>query len=106
MEVEQEVHYGGEGGFYVFEADVFGGLVGDAAGGAEEEHGGGDGGGEDHGVVAGAGEDGLGIEAGAGGGLVEMVGEGTVHGNGALFGLNDGVDLHATQGGGCLGFRQ
>ena len=29
---------------------------------------------EDHGVVAGAGEDGLGVEAGAGGGLVEMVG--------------------------------
>ena len=106
MEVEQEVHYGGEGGFYVFEADVFGGLVGDAAGGAEEEHGGGDGGGEDHGVVSGAGEDGLGVEAGAGCGLMKMMCEGAVHEHGALLGLNDGVDADAAEGSGGLGFRQ
>jgi hypothetical protein len=70
MEVEQEVEDRGEGRFYVFEADVFVGVVGEAAGGAEEEHGNGDGGGEDHGVVAGAGEDWLGIEAGALSGLM------------------------------------
>jgi hypothetical protein len=61
---------------------VFVGVVGEAVGGAEEEHGGGDGGGEDHGVVAGAGEDGLGVVAGSLGGLVELEGEGAVHGDG------------------------
>jgi hypothetical protein len=106
MEMEQEIEDGGEGGFYVFYADVFAGLVGEAAGGAEEEHGGGDGGGEDHGVVAGAGEDGLGVESGSLGGLVELEREVAIHGDGALLGLNDGVDAHAAEGSGGLGFGE
>jgi hypothetical protein len=106
MEMEQEIEDSGQGGFHVFEADVFSGLVGETARGAEEEHRGGDGGGQDHGVVAGAREDGLGIEAGAGGGLVKMMGKGPVHEHGALLGLNDGVDADAAEGPGCFGFRQ
>ena len=81
-------------------------MVGEAAGGAEEEHGGGDGGGEDHGVVAGAGEDGLGVEAGALGGLVELEGEVAIHGDGALLGLDGGVDADAAEGAGGFGFGE
>ncbi len=81
-------------------------MVGEAVGGAEEEHGGGDGGGQDHGVVAGAGEDGLGVEAGALGGFVELEGEVAVHGDGALLGLDDGVDADAAEGSGGFGFRE
>ncbi len=106
MQVEQQVDDRGQRGLHVFQANVFAGLVGEAARRAEEEHGGGDGGGEDHGVVAGAGEDGLGVEAGAGGGLVQMVGEVAVHEHGALLGLHHGVDLHAAQGGRRLGLRE
>ena len=104
--MEEEVQDGGEGGFYVFEADVFVGVVREAVGGAEEEHGGGDGGGEDHGVVAGAGEDGLGVEARALGGLMELEGQVAIHGDGALLGLDGGVDADAAEGAGGFGFRQ
>ena len=72
--MKQEVENGGEGGFYVFGADVFVGVVRKTAGRAQEEHGGGNGSGEDHGVVAGSGEDGAGVEAGALGGLMELDG--------------------------------
>ena len=104
--MEQEVEDGGEGGLDVFGVDVLVGMVGEAAGGAEEEHGGGDGGGEDHGVVACAGEDGLGIVASALGSLMELYGEGAVHGHGALLGLDGGVDADAAVSTGGLGLGE
>ena len=104
--MEQEVEDGGEGGLDVFGADVFVGMVREAAGGAEKEHGGGDGGGENHGVVAGAGEDGFGVVAGSGCGLVKVVGEVAVHGDGVLLGLDDGVDLDTAESTGGLGLGE
>ncbi len=79
-------------------------MVGEAVGGTEEEHRGGDGGGENHRVVAGAGEDRLGIEAGSFGGLVKFEGEVAVHGDGTLLGLDYRVDADAAEGACRLGF--
>ena len=75
VEVKEEVEQRGERGFNVLLADGFLWVVGEAARGADEEHRGGNGGSEDHGVVAGAGEDRRGVESGAGDSLVQGVGE-------------------------------
>ena len=48
----EELHACSEGGFNVLVEDGFVGVMADAAGAAEEEHGGGEIFGDDHGVVA------------------------------------------------------
>ncbi len=106
VQVEEEVEERGESGFNVLFADGLVGVVGEAAGRADEEHRGGNGGSEDHGVVSGAGEDGLRVEARALGGLVELDGELAVHGHGLLLGVERGADGDAAESAGGLGLGE
>ena len=80
----EELHCGGEGGFYVLRENVFVGVVAEAGGTAEEEHGGGDDGGENHGIVAGSAGDGAGWVACVGCGFRQESGEVWVEGNGGV----------------------
>src|SRR4051812_16150137 len=84
----EELKAGGQGGFYVLGEDGLVGMMAEAAGAAEEEHGGGYMGGEDHRIVAGsAGHEADGISCTADG-CLEEIGKVRVHEDGGLLGLN------------------
>jgi hypothetical protein len=105
-QLREELHGCCERGLYVLRPDGLIGMMAEAAGTAEEEHGGGDRGSENHRVVAGSADHAAGWKACLGHGFTEQGGQVWVKWNRGLLKLPGGGNVHAASGCGCLGVSQ